>query len=141
MFALTSSLGLPVAAKKSARSARRRPAVIRAGWTIDGVGCADERKEGATVERLSRHVSNNVVQHCPVRPFDLPALCAANEGSFSIFDAVFDLEGDQLFVTNVDADNASKIKLDGKLLPKYMKTPLAPDAVLEMAGQRYIVTK
>ena len=54
---------------------------------------------------------------------------------------MFDLEGDQLFVTNVDADNASKIKLDGKLLPKYMKTPLAPDAVLEMAGQRYIVTK
>ena len=45
MFALTSSLGLPVAAKKPARSARRRPAVIRAGWTIDGVGCADERKE------------------------------------------------------------------------------------------------
>ena len=80
-------------------------------WTLDGPGCAGARS-GSTLVGYGRLPSgtNNVVpadargppKRCPLRPVEISDLCESHFGRFKMLDAVFEQEGDVLYVRHAD---------------------------------------
>ena len=80
-------------------------------WTLDGPGCAGARS-GSTLVGYGRLPSgtNNAVpvdnrgppRRCPLRPVAISDLCESHLGRFKMLDAVFEQEGDVLYVRHAD---------------------------------------
>jgi len=96
--------------------ARTRPAAdtttrASTAWTLDGPGCAGARS-GSTLVGYGRLPSgkNNVVpahartppRRCPLRPVAISDLCESHLGRFKMLDAVFEQEGDVLYVRHAE---------------------------------------
>lgn len=96
--------------------ARTRPAAdtttrASTAWTLDGPGCAGARS-GSTLVGYGRLPSgkNNVVpahartppRRCPLRPVAISDLCESHRGRFKMLDAVFEQDGDNLYVRHAD---------------------------------------
>lgn len=96
--------------------ARTRPAAdtttrASTAWTLDGPGCAGARS-GSTLVGYGRLPSgkNNVVpahartppRRCPLRPVAISDLCESHRGRFKMLDAVFEQDGDKLYVRHAD---------------------------------------
>ena len=80
-------------------------------WTLDGPGCAGARS-GSTLVGYGRLPSgaNNAApvdargppRRCPLRPVAISDLCESHFGRFKMLDAVFEQEGDILYVRHAD---------------------------------------
>jgi hypothetical protein len=80
-------------------------------WTLDGPGCAGARS-GSTLVGYGRLPSgtNNAVpvdnrgppRRCPLRPVAISDLCESHLGRFKMLDAVFEQEGDVLYVRHAE---------------------------------------
>ena len=80
-------------------------------WTLDGPGCAGARSGSTLVGygRLPSGKNNAVPAHartpprrCPLRPVAISDLCESHRGRFKMLDAVFEQDGDNLYVRHAD---------------------------------------
>ncbi|MDB9924881.1 hypothetical protein OAD67_01325 [bacterium] len=138
MFAISSIVPTRVPTRDRSRNPNRiQNTTTRAyvNWVMDGVGCQTARSgdQGS----LLKSKSNIVSFTCPTKPLDLSALCTQSDGFFKIGNAAFEAKGDDIWVTNVQCDSSSAIKLNGKAVSYDQKIKLTPGAVLDIAGEEW----
>jgi hypothetical protein len=127
-----------VAKRRDVRPVRHVAARAAVTWSIDGVGCEEMRLGDDTAMKKNKNVVNNIVS-CPIAPMDITSMCKSNHGAFTLFDALFQIEGDALYITNNDCDGSSCVKLNGAVLPQFKKTILPAASTVEIAGEKYEV--
>jgi len=127
-----------VAKRRDVRPVRHVAARAAVKWSIDGVGCEEMRLGDDTTMKKNKNVVNNIVS-CPIAPMDITSMCKSNHGAFTLFDVLFQIEGDALYITNNDCDGSSCVKLNGAVLPQFKKTILPAGATVEIAGEMYEV--
>ena len=113
-------------------------------WKLDGVGCAASR--GGNGARLSG-ASN---QNCPTHAIDVSTLCASHEGRFEMAHAMFEQEGDALYLYSTKASEHStkdegggfvsdELFVDGRPAPasSWSKIKLKPGQIVNIAGVEF----
>lgn len=125
-------------------------------WTLDGKGCSGIRS-GPSSRLLSKKNGN-----CPVTPIDVSSLCRSHDGRFEMDNAVFEQEGDSLYVysslySNLyindagiyisqlsscsGAESTRALTVDGRPLPahSWSKVKLRPGQIVDFGEESFQV--
>lgn len=113
-------------------------------WTLDGKGCSGIRS-GPSSRLLSKKNGN-----CPVTPIDVSSLCRSHDGRFEMDNAVFEQEGDSLYVysslysnlyINDGAESTRALTVDGRPLPahSWSKVKLRPGQIVDFGEESFQV--
>jgi hypothetical protein len=146
MFALTHTafaLRAP-SAKKTNVNTTVRAATI---WTLDGRGCAGARTgdNGSLKNNIVAYKRRPAVESCPLKPIALTELCDERDGKFRMLDAVFEQEGDYMFVYGLKDDGTQTVEknctVDGWPVPitSWSRQKLRPGQVVELNGEKFTV--
>ena len=149
MFALThSAAALRPAANKSAKRASVDTTVRAATtWTLDGRGCAGARTgdTGSLKNNIVAYKRRPAAESCPIKPIALSELCEERDGKFRMLDAVFEQEGDSLYVYGLKYDGTQTVEkactVDGWPVPatSWSRFKLRPGQVVELNGEKFTV--
>ena len=146
MFALTHSAAAlrPAPAKRASVDATVRAATT---WTLDGRGCAGARTgdTGALKNNIVAYKRRPAAESCPIKPIALSELCQERDGKFRMLDAVFEQEGDSLYVYGLKYDGTQTVEkactVDGWPVPatSWSRFKLRPGQVVELNGEKFTV--
>ena len=149
MFALThSAAALRPAANKSAKRASVDTTVRAATtWTLDGRGCAGARTgdTGSLKNNIVAYKRRPAAESCPIKPIALSELCQERDGKFRMLDAVFEQEGDSLYIYGLKYDGTQTVEkactVDGWPVPatSWSRFKLRPGQVVELNGEKFTV--
>lgn len=127
-------------------------------WTLDGRGCAGARtgdtgKLKTNTVTTDKQLNNNIVAYkrapaaesCPLKPISITELCDERDGKFRMLDAVFEQQGEDVYVYGLKYDGTQKVEsvctVDGWQLPttSWSKIKLKPGQVVELNGEKFTV--
>ena len=147
MFALTHSAAAlrPAAAKRASVV----DTTVRAAttWTLDGRGCAGARTgdTGSLKNNIVAYKRRPAAESCPIKPIALSELCQERDGKFRMLDAVFEQEGDSLYIYGLKYDGTQTVEkactVDGWPVPatSWSRFKLRPGQVVELNGEKFTV--
>ena len=147
MFALTHSAAAlrPAAAKRASVV----DTTVRAAttWTLDGRGCAGARTgdTGSLKNNIVAYKRRPAAESCPIKPIALSELCQERDGKFRMLDAVFEQQGDSLYIYGLKYDGTQTVEkactVDGWPVPatSWSRFKLRPGQVVELNGEKFTV--
>ena len=119
------------------------PSALPPGRWTDAGALARTGDTGSLKNNIVAYKRRPAAESCPIKPIALSELCQERDGKFRMLDAVFEQEGDSLYIYGLKYDGTQTVEkactVDGWPVPatSWSRFKLRPGQVVELNGEKF----